>query len=137
MVLDLADELKIGVKSHSSSIEDPMADRVRRLADSRGLREEEPVEEPEPAPPAPVEAAPLDPAPVAAAPAPAADEPRPVMPHRVVRSTGGIPEPPPAAWSARPAASPNRCRCASRSRPASGGGRAPAACRATRGAAGT
>ena len=29
VVLDLADELKMGVKSHSSSIEDAMADRVR------------------------------------------------------------------------------------------------------------
>jgi translation initiation factor IF-2 len=95
VVLDLADELKIGVKSHSSSIEDPMADRVRRLADSRGLRKEEPVEEPEPAPPAPVEAAPPAPAPAAPIPVPAADEPRPAAPHRVVRSTGGIPEPPP------------------------------------------
>ena len=48
-VLELANELKIGVKSHSSSIEDPMADRVRRLADSKGMRRE-PVEEPEPEP---------------------------------------------------------------------------------------
>ena len=38
VVLELADELKIGVKSHSSSIDDPSADRVRRLADSKGLR---------------------------------------------------------------------------------------------------
>ena len=36
LVVELANELKIGVKSHSSSIEDPMADRVRRLADSKG-----------------------------------------------------------------------------------------------------
>ena len=49
VVLDLANELKIGVKSHSSSIEDPMADRVRRLADTKGLRQA-PAEEPEPAP---------------------------------------------------------------------------------------
>jgi translation initiation factor IF-2 len=89
-VLDLADELKIGVKSHSSSIEDAMADRVRRLADTKGLRREAPVE-PEPANPLP--------APTAEAP----EAPRPPMPapephatHRVVRSTGGIPEPPPA-----------------------------------------
>ena len=34
--LDLCERLRIGVKSHSSSIEDPQADRVRRLADSRG-----------------------------------------------------------------------------------------------------
>ena len=36
--LDLCERLRIGVKSHSSSIEDPQADRVRRLADSEGLR---------------------------------------------------------------------------------------------------
>ena len=34
--LDLCERLRIGVKSHSSSIEDPQADRVRRLADTRG-----------------------------------------------------------------------------------------------------
>src|SRR6266540_5335870 len=50
VVLDLANELKIGVKSHSSSIDDPSADRVRRLADSKGLRREPTVEEPKPAP---------------------------------------------------------------------------------------
>src|SRR5947208_574289 len=55
VVLDLANELKIGVKSHSSSIDDPSADRVRRLADSKGLRKEPVVEEPEPPPPPPPE----------------------------------------------------------------------------------
>src|SRR4051794_39550500 len=49
VVLDLAEELKIGVKSHSSSIDDPSADRVRRLADSRELRGEPIVDEPKPA----------------------------------------------------------------------------------------
>ena len=49
VVVDLANELKIGVKSHSSSIDEPSADRVRRLADSRGLKQE-PQPEPEPAP---------------------------------------------------------------------------------------
>ncbi|MFI5053650.1 MAG: translation initiation factor IF-2 N-terminal domain-containing protein, partial [Acidimicrobiia bacterium] len=48
VVLELAERLKIGVKSHSSSIDDPSADRVRRLADSEGLRREPIVEEPEP-----------------------------------------------------------------------------------------
>jgi len=48
--LELTTELKIGVKSHSSSIEDPQADRVRRLADSEGLRRPtQPEAEPEPA----------------------------------------------------------------------------------------
>ena len=36
--LDLCLALGIGVKSHSSSIEDAQADRVRRKADSEGLR---------------------------------------------------------------------------------------------------
>ena len=51
VVLDLSDELKMGVKSHSSSIDEPSADRVRRLADSKGMRREPIVdEEPAPAP---------------------------------------------------------------------------------------
>src|SRR6266542_3961596 len=83
VVLDLANELKIGVKSHSSSIDDPSADRVRRLADSKGLRREPTVEEPEPAP----------------------AEPEP-PPHRVVRSTGGLPEPPPPAPRPAPTREP-------------------------------
>ena len=49
VVVELSNELKIGVKSHSSSIDEPSADRVRRLADSRGLRVEV-VPEPEPEP---------------------------------------------------------------------------------------
>ena len=48
--LDLCERLRIGVKSHSSSIEDPQADRVRRLADSEGLRREVQPEEVETAP---------------------------------------------------------------------------------------
>src|SRR5690349_12494220 len=69
VVVELANELKIGVKSHSSSIDEPSADRVRRLADSKGLkREVVPEPEPEPAPPvpepAPVVAEPVAPAPV-------------------------------------------------------------------------
>src|ERR1700684_1357173 len=46
--LDLCVSLGIGVKSHSSSIEDAQADRVRRKADSDGLRR--PVQPEEPAP---------------------------------------------------------------------------------------
>src|SRR2546423_12150856 len=107
VVLDLANELKIGVKSHSSSIDDPSADRVRRLADSKGLRREPVVEEPEPPkPPEPEEVSAPKKAP-AAEKAPAKETPEPVAepaaaeaepappPHRVVRSTGGLPEPPP------------------------------------------
>ncbi len=36
--LDLCIQLGIGVKSHSSSIEEQQADRVRRKADQEGLR---------------------------------------------------------------------------------------------------
>ena len=46
--LELALSLGIGVKSHSSSIEDAQADRVRRKADAEGLRR--PVQPEEPAP---------------------------------------------------------------------------------------
>ena len=91
VVLQLATELKIGVKSHSSSIEDPMADRVRRLADSKGLRKVVEVEEPPSAPetPAPAPEAPAQPS------LPSDDER--AAAHRLVRSTGGIPEPEPIA----------------------------------------
>jgi len=46
--LELALSLGIGVKSHSSSIEDAQADRVRRKADAEGLRR--PVQPEEPVP---------------------------------------------------------------------------------------
>ncbi|MBA2752450.1 MAG: translation initiation factor IF-2 N-terminal domain-containing protein, partial [Actinobacteria bacterium] len=58
--LDLSVSLGIGVKSHSSSIEDAQADRVRRKADQEGLRR--PVEAPEPAVPAPAASRPEAPA---------------------------------------------------------------------------
>src|SRR5918994_1993074 len=108
VVLDLANELKIGVKSHSSSIDDPSADRVRRLADSKGLRREPVVEEPEPepAPPEP-EKVPAEkaPAPVATPAEPEPEAPAP-PPHRVVRSTGGLPEPAPLAPRRAPTREP-------------------------------
>ncbi|HEV3133368.1 MAG TPA: translation initiation factor IF-2 [Acidimicrobiia bacterium] len=108
VVLDLANELKIGVKSHSSSIDDPSADRVRRLADSKGLRKEPVVEEPEPPPPPPPEpekvpAVEKAPAPVAE---PAEPEVAPAATHRVVRSTGGLPEPAPLPPRPAPAREP-------------------------------
>ena len=46
--LDLCIALGIGVKSHSSSIEDAQADRVRRKADAEGLRRDVSPEEPAP-----------------------------------------------------------------------------------------
>jgi translation initiation factor IF-2 len=116
VVLDLANELKIGVKSHSSSIDDPSADRVRRLADSKGLRREPVAEEPEPEPtpqpePASMPAAEKGGAPT---PAPAVEPVEPEVPspppHRVVRSTGGLPEPPPVAPRPAPAREPGERR---------------------------
>ena len=132
VVLDLAEELKIGVKSHSSSIDDPSADRVRRLADSRELRGEPIVEEPKPVkgkakaekperaerpgrggppsePVAPVadgDAPVVEPASVPTEGTPAEPEvPRPA--RHVVRSTGGIPAPtPPPVAPAAPAPAP-------------------------------
>src|SRR4051795_9680523 len=44
--LDLCEMLGIGVKTHSSSIEDAQADRVRRKADQLGMRREVQPEEP-------------------------------------------------------------------------------------------
>ena len=44
--LDLCSALGIGVKSHSSSIEDAQADRVRRKAEREGLKRETQPEEP-------------------------------------------------------------------------------------------
>jgi translation initiation factor IF-2 len=135
VVLDLAEKLKIGVKSHSSSIDDPSADRVRRLADSEGLRRDPIVEAPEaeakpkrgarakakaepveetPAPAAEPEA-PAAPAPVTVAEEPT--EPAPT-PHRVVRSTGVIPDVGAPAPAPRPAASPAPTAPAPAERPA-------------------
>ncbi|MDQ1435039.1 MAG: translation initiation factor, partial [Actinomycetota bacterium] len=124
VVVELSNELKIGVKSHSSSIDEPSADRVRRLADSRGLKKEPVVEpEPEPAPAPPEPEAPAAVAPVVQI-APAAGESRPAATtsapvplgvddtkpavvrsaHRVVRSSPAPTPPPPPAPVERPAA---------------------------------
>ncbi|MFZ0059014.1 MAG: translation initiation factor IF-2 N-terminal domain-containing protein, partial [Acidimicrobiales bacterium] len=112
--LDLSLSLGIGVKSHSSSIEDAQADRVRRKAEREGLiREAQPAPEPvaEPAP-KPVKSAPVarrapvvEPAPEPV-PEPA---PTPVAEiHRVVRSrpASELGEAPPVP-AARPT-TPNR-----------------------------
>ncbi len=97
--LDLCLSLGIGVKSHSSSIEDAQADRVRRKADASGLRRA--VQPEEPPAPAPAPAAKKSAAPVRASsrPAPEAtehEEPAPVAPRpRVISSTRTAPPPPP------------------------------------------
>src|SRR3954469_10115232 len=74
--LDLCIALGIGAKSHSSSIEDAQADRVRRKADREGLRRDVQPEEEEP--PAKAAATKKPAAPkveVAPAPAPATEPP--------------------------------------------------------------
>jgi len=98
VIVELSNELKIGVKSHSSSIDEPSADRVRRLADSKGLRREVvPEPEPEPAPAPAPEPAPepvVAETPVAVEPAPE-PEPAPERARRVVRSSPQPIPPPP------------------------------------------
>src|SRR5256885_15286768 len=97
--LDRCERLRMGVRSHSSSIEDPQADRVRRLADAEGLRRPTQPDEPEPAA-----------APAAGVGGRAEAPAEPAAPaHRVIRSTegggvrmaprpdGGSPPPPPRA----------------------------------------
>ncbi len=159
VVVELSNELKIGVKSHSSSIDEPSADRVRRLADSRGLKRE-PVVEPEPAPtpPAPEPAAPAVAAPVAPAPVAPGEPAVPVAPaplsveeskpavvrsaHRVVRSSPAPVPPAPPAPIERPAAERPAAAAASAAPPvspppaaprvaAAGDDRPPVAARAT------
>ncbi|HZU72121.1 MAG TPA: translation initiation factor IF-2 [Acidimicrobiales bacterium] len=103
--LDLCESLGIGVRSHSSSIEDAQADRVRRKADREGLRRDAtpPEDKPEPpARPAPARPAPVEPAAEAPEPAarPAAEAPRPAPEPVAPRPT---PEPPrPTPEPARP-----------------------------------
>ncbi len=96
--LDLCLSLGIGVKSHSSSIEDAQADRVRRKADAEGLRRPAEAAEAEaPAPP---------PQPAARPTPPPAPEPSPPRPRLVssARPAPARPSPPPAPAAPRPAA---------------------------------
>ncbi|HMD45110.1 MAG TPA: translation initiation factor IF-2 [Acidimicrobiales bacterium] len=95
--LDLCLALGIGVKSHSSSIEDAQADRVRRKADAEGLRRD--VSPPEPASGRAAKA-------TAETPAPRATEDRSEVPgRRVVSSRGSTTvAPAPERPAARPAA---------------------------------
>ncbi|MGH9188480.1 MAG: translation initiation factor IF-2 [Acidimicrobiales bacterium] len=121
--LDLCQALGIGVRSHSSSIEDAQADRVRRKADREGLRRAVAPEEPAPAPAPPASSQPSRPvSPVSATTGPPAASPRPLDPgHRLVTSrpaseqpdfgapsrlpepARSVPQPPPAR---RPAPAP-------------------------------
>ena len=117
--LDLCDALGIGAKSHSSSIVDAQADRVRRKAEREGLvRETPPEEEEAPAKEAPAEKAPVvstkkppakkkaaakpapaEPEPAAAvepAPEPAPAEPEPVVAEEPAPAPEPDPTPEPA-----------------------------------------
>ena len=49
-LLDLCEQLGIGVKSHSSSVQEAQADRVRRKAVQLGIRRDVQPEEPKKAP---------------------------------------------------------------------------------------
>jgi translation initiation factor IF-2 len=100
--VDLAVGLGIGVKSHSSSIEDAQADRVRRKADAEGLRREVQPEEPVKATKATKPAKAADPEPAApATEAPVvAGEAAEAPPKRLVSSARPVapkPAPPRAA----------------------------------------
>ncbi|HXX91915.1 MAG TPA: translation initiation factor IF-2 [Acidimicrobiales bacterium] len=103
--LDLCVALGIGVKSHSSSIEDAQADRVRRKADSEGLRREVQPEEPAEAEKPQRAARATKTAPVEVSP-PAPPAPAAAGGGRVVRSrpASEVTAPPPARPASRPAA---------------------------------
>ena len=102
--LDLCIALGIGVKSHSSSVVEPQADRVRRKAEREGLVRDVQPEEPEKKPPAKAKKKKDDEAP-AEAPAPAAEAPRP---HRPRRPAPDAPRPPPPEPAAAEAPAPGR-----------------------------
>ena len=106
--VDLSLTLGIDVKSHSSSIEDAQADRVRRKADAEGLRREVQPEEPAPAKKAPAKkaAAKKAVAPVEEATQQGAEQAEPTMApaRRVISSRGAAetPAPRPTAPTAAP-----------------------------------
>jgi translation initiation factor IF-2 len=112
-VLDLCGQLGIGVKTHSSSVVEAQADRVRRKAQSLGLKAPEvaPEEAPEPKPAkraAAKAAAPAAPAPAAPAPAvepaPAPDAEAPAAPAPPAPTPAPeVPAPAPAAEEPAPA----------------------------------
>ncbi|HRW39497.1 MAG TPA: translation initiation factor IF-2, partial [Aquihabitans sp.] len=97
--LDLCVALGIAVKTHSSSIEDAQADRVRRKAEREGLIRDEQPEEPKPE----KKAAKKAPAKKAAAPAAEAKAPEAAAPEA---PAGEEPPAPEAAEPEAPAAPP-------------------------------
>jgi translation initiation factor IF-2 len=126
--LDLCLDLGIGVKTHSSSIIDAQADRVRRKAEREGLIRDQQPEEPKPAkkaakkaPAKKAAAAPAEPAGDGAEPAaptevaPAAteapSEPEPLAPAAQAAGTdaeASVPEAPEAPAPVAPAPMPGR-----------------------------
>ena len=111
--LDVCDELGIGVKSHSSSVVEAQADRVRRKAEREGLIRDEQPSEPDPpakkkaakkkaaaAKPAPPKPAPPEEAPSEESSPPAQAEPEPVAPDAETT------KPPPAPDIAPPSLPP-------------------------------
>ncbi len=117
--LDLCVGLGIGVKSHSSSIEDAQADRVRRKADREGLRREVQPEEPAPSKAAPAVAAPSRP--------PAGDAAASVAPLSPA-SLLEPPQEPDVGGAARPETEPDKVAAAAAAVPggtAAPGGPAP------------
>jgi translation initiation factor IF-2 len=105
--LDLCDALGIGVKSHSSSVVDAQADRVRRKAEREGLIRDEQPEEPTakkaPAKKAPAKKAPAEKAPAEKAPAEKATEEPAAEPARPAPAPAAEPEAPAAEAPAAPA----------------------------------
>ena len=116
--LELALSLGIGVKSHSSSIEDAQADRVRRKADAEGLRRPVQPEEPAPAKKAAKKVAAAPAKKAAASSATEGPAPAKKAPARKVAAAAPAPAPPGEA----PARSPRLIS----SRPASAQPGAPA-----------
>lgn len=97
--LDLCIGLGIGVKSHSSSIEDAQADRVRRKADAEGLRRPVQPEAPEKEPAKKAVAKK-----VVAKKAPALTSPAPPAGHDAAVGAGSVEESRPRLVSSRPPA---------------------------------
>ena len=104
--LDLCSALGIGVKSHSSSIEDAQADRVRRKAEREGLKRDVQPEEPGAKPAAPARAGASGPGatpPHAGSPAPGSRAPGPSSPGAPAPGSAGQPDAPSRLVTSRPA----------------------------------
>jgi translation initiation factor IF-2 len=101
--IDLCESLGIGVKSHSSSVVEPQADRVRRKAEREGLIREQQPEEPSKAKKAKKAAAKPG-----AAKAETEAEPTPEAPPATPAAPPAPVEPAAAPESTRPAASATR-----------------------------